>query len=132
MVGYRGESQAETDATFAAAAKMSDYPIISPFEPRRGTPDFRRSKQENDLPGGDMFYHNTVKFIPSKAHVLRQYRLFYSRYLLDPKQLYKLLRGSPTEQRWFRNLYGNIARSVLSATPAKIAHPWTMVRDIYK
>jgi anaerobic magnesium-protoporphyrin IX monomethyl ester cyclase len=131
MVGYLDERQDETDATFRAAAQYSDYPIISIFEPRRGTEDFGRAVQKRELAGGDMFYHNTVRFIPSQVHVLRQYRDFYRNYLVHPTQVRKLLFGTPTQKRWFRNLYGNMARSLLSITPAKAAHPWTMVRDIY-
>lgn len=132
MVGYLGETQEETDATFRAAAEMSDYPIISIFEPRKGTVDYDRSAEENELSGGDMFYHNTVRFITSKTHILKQYRKFYARYLVAPRQIQKLLAGTPTERRWFRNLYGNMARSYLDVSPQKVAHPWQMVRDVWE
>jgi anaerobic magnesium-protoporphyrin IX monomethyl ester cyclase len=132
MVGYLDEAQDETDATFRAADTLSDYPIISIFEPRMGTEDYARSAAKGELPGGDMFYHNTVRFIPSKTHILKQYRNFYRHYLLHPRQWKKLLFGTPTQKRWYRNLYKNMLRSALAITPAKLAHPWTMVRDIYE
>ncbi len=132
MVGYIDETQAETSAAFRAADELTDYPIISIFEPRRGTEDFARASGSGDTPGGDMFYHNTVKFIPSKRHILKQYRDFYRNYMIHPKQLHKLLAGTPVQKDWYRTMYWNMARSVLSATPQKIAHPWDMVRVVYK
>ncbi|MEI7527646.1 MAG: radical SAM protein [Elusimicrobiota bacterium] len=131
MVGYMDETQEETDAVFRASDELTDYPIISIFEPRHGTADFSRATAQLDLPGGDMFYHNTVKFIPSKAHILKQYRRFHRNYLLHPKQFKKLLFGTPVQRDWYRTLYLNMARSVLSVTPAKAAHPWKMVRALY-
>ncbi len=59
IVGYLDEKQEETDLTFRAADEMSDYPIISIFEPRLGTNDFTRAEKDFDLPSSDMFYHNT-------------------------------------------------------------------------
>ena len=131
MVGYLGEKQEETDLTFRAADEMSDYPIISIFEPRLGTSDFYRSEKYFDLPSSDMFYHNTVNFIPSKIHILDQYRNFYRKYLFHPKQMGKLLFGTPIQKVWYRTQYKNMAKSVLSVSMDKIAHPWSMVRDIY-
>ena len=132
MVGYLDETQAETDATFRASEELTDYPIISIFEPRKGTADFARASGVNDMPGGDMFYHNTVKFIPSKLHILKQYRNFYRNYMIHPKQLKKLLFGTPVQKDWYRTMYWNMARSVLSVTPTKAAHPWEMVRVVYR
>ena len=132
MVGYLDEKQDETDTTFRAANEMTDYPIISIFEPRFGTKDFVRAKAKLDTPGGDMFYHNTEHFIPSMVHVLPQYRDFYRRYLTHPKQINKLLFGTPTQKKCYRTLYMNLAKSVLRVTPAMLANPWEMTRDIYK
>lgn len=132
MVGYLDETREETESTFRAADKLTDYPIISIFEPRSGTRDFTRAREKSDLPGADMFYHNTVKFIPSKRHLLREYRGFYRRYLTHPKQLRKFLSGTAVEKAWYRTLYKNLAKSVFSLSAAKILHPWEMVRDIHK
>ncbi len=129
MVGYLDETPEETARVFRAAEELCDYPIISIFEPRRGTPDFDRSAQMDELPSGDMFYHNTTRFIKSKRPILKEYRRFYSRYLKHPKQLRKLTIGTPTERAYFRVLYRNMARSILEATPDKILHPWEMVRS---
>ncbi len=131
IVGYLDETPEETEAAFRAADEMSDYPIISIFEPRCGTADFARAAEKRDLPGGDMFYHNTVNFIPSKAHIMPRYRRFYSRYLAHPKQMHKLLLGTPTQKAWYRKMYLNMVRSTLSATPAGIVRPWKMARVIY-
>lgn len=131
IVGYLDETPEETEAAFRAADEMADYPIISIFEPRCGTADFARATEKGDLPGGDMFYHNTVNFIPSKAHILPRYRRFYSRYMAHPKQLHKLLLGTPTQKLWYRTMYLNMARSILSGTPAGIARPWKMTRAVY-
>ena len=132
MVGYLNETQEETDAVFRASEELTDYPIISIFEPRLGTPDFLRSMEEDEIPGGDMFYHNTVDFIRSKKHILKQYRRFYSRYLTHPNQVRKLLFGTPTEKAYYRVLYFNMLKSAMNVTPAKLMHAWDMVRDIYK
>lgn len=130
IVGYLDETDEETETVFRAARDLCDYPVISIFEPRRDTVDYGRSEGSGELPGGDMFYHNTVDFIPSKAHLLRRYRRFYSRYLLQPRQLRRLVIGPRSQRAFYRHLYANMTRSVLSATPAKMARPWEMVRDL--
>ncbi len=132
MTGYMDEKEEDTDLVFNIADTMSDYPFIAIFEPRMGTRDFDRAMKTFDVPGGDMFYHNTSRFIPSKVHILPKYRSFYRKYLLHPKQISKLLIGTPTQKLWFRGLYWKMMKSVLSISLVKISHPWEMVRDIYE
>lgn len=130
IVGYLDETDEETEAVFRAARDLCDYPVISIFEPRRDTADYERTAGVGDLPGGDMFYHNTVHFIPSKLHLLRRYRRFYARYLAHPRQLHRLAAGPPSQRAFYRHLYANMTRSMLSASPAKVSRPWEMVRDL--
>ena len=128
VVGYPGETADETEAVFRAARGLSDYPIISIFEPRRGSEAYERCAEAGDMPSDDMFYHNTVDFIPSQRHLLKRYRKFFSRYLRHPGQLRKLTFGTPVQRNFYRFLYGNMTRSVLTVSPSKIAHPWKMVK----
>ena len=130
IAGYIGETEAESAELFKSAAYLADYPIISIFEPRRGTPDFMRSSDSGDLPGGDMFYHNTVTSIRSQEHVLKQYRAFYAQYLSSPRQIRRLIAGTPGERSFYRLLYTNIARSILRTSPSRVMRPWEMVRAI--
>lgn len=128
VVGYPGETEAETEAVFKAARKLSDYPIISIFEPRRGSDAYDRCAEHEDMPSDDMFYHNTVDFIPSQRHLLKRYRKFFSRYLRHPGQLRKLTFGTPVQRTFYRFLYANMTRSVLTVSPAKVVNPWKMVK----
>lgn len=128
VVGYPGETAAETAAVFKAAGKLSDYPIISIFEPRRGSEAYDRCAERQDMPSDDMFYHNTVDFIPSQSHLLKRYRKFFSRYLRHPGQLRKLTFGTPVQRSFYRFLYGNMTKSVLTVSPSKLANPWKMIK----
>ncbi|MBU2530453.1 MAG: B12-binding domain-containing radical SAM protein [Elusimicrobia bacterium] len=132
MIGYMGQTQEETDITFKIAREMSDYPIISIFEPRCGTEDFSRATKSGDLPSGDMFYHNTINFINSQAHIRAQNNAFHRRYLFHMEQFRKLLFGTPTQKKWFRTVYWNLTKSVLSGRLQDLYHPWEMVRNLYK
>jgi len=60
------------------------------------------------------------------------YRYFYRNYMIHPKQLKKLLFGTLVQKDWYRTMYLNMAKSVLSVTPTKAAHPWEMVRVVYR
>ena len=131
IVGTHGETRRETAQVLAAAAELSDYPIVSIFEPRRGTEAFRRSTEQGDLPSADMFYHNTVHALPSlRAPLMRQYRAFYRNFLLAPRQLRQFAWGTPAQRSFYRFLFAGMARSLLSVTPAKLRQPWEMVLDI--
>jgi len=130
VVGHPDETDAEAEDTFTAATRVCDYPIISIFEPRKGTEDFDRCAASSDLPSSDMFYHNTVDFIPSRRSLLARYRRFFARYLTHPRQLAKAAAGNPVQRAFFRHLYANMARSTLAVTPQRLAHPWRMVRDM--
>lgn len=133
IVGYLGEREDETEAVFESASELPDYPVISIFEPRLGTRDFSRAREMNDLPSDDMFYHNTIRFVPSKTHILARYRGFYGKYLIHPRQVVKkALLGTPTQRIAYRTLYKNMARSIFKGKPNMIFHPWSMVRDIYR
>jgi tRNA A37 methylthiotransferase MiaB len=127
LVGYLGEKQEETESTFRAARKLSDYPVISVFEPRLGTEDFAHAKAQS----GDMFYYNSMHVMPSQANVLKRTQAFHRMYFLHPEQFRKMFFGTPTQRRWFRDVYWNLIKSVLSGTPPRIFHPWEMVRDLY-
>lgn len=131
MVGYLDETPEETAAVFRAAAELADFPIISIFEPRRGTPDFFRSVEQGEVCGGDQFYHNTVDAINSQKQVLGPYRRFYANFFRRPRTLRQLLIGTPAQRAFFRALYTNMARSVAGVTPNRAAHPWKMVQDIH-
>ena len=52
--------------------------------------------------------------------------------MIHPKQLKKLLFGTLVQKDWYRTMYLNMAKSVLSVTPTKAAHPWEMVRVVYR
>lgn len=129
IVGYVGESRDETLRVLENAARLSDYPLVSLFEPRRGTEAFKRAKEANDLPSPDMFYHNTTHVLPSHSdHVLSQYRAFYRSYLV--RQFVKLAFGSKTEQAFYKSLYGGIIRSMAGLKIGFFRRPWEMVMDI--
>ena len=131
IVGCHGETRAQTAEVLAAAAELADYPIVSIFEPRRGTADFERIGRAEDLPSADMFYHNTTHALPSlREGLMRQYRAFYRGFLLHPRQLGQFAWGTPAQRSFYRFLFAGMARSLLNVTPAKLRRPWEMVLDI--
>jgi anaerobic magnesium-protoporphyrin IX monomethyl ester cyclase len=130
IVGYPEETDDEVSQVLAAATNLADYPVISIFEPRRGSDAFEKCRARNDMPTADMFTHNSVDFVPSRRHLLKRYRRFFTAYLAHPRQMRKLLLGSPTERCFFRRVYGNLVHATLDVTPAGLAHPWQFVRDI--
>jgi radical SAM superfamily enzyme YgiQ (UPF0313 family) len=131
IVGYLDETREETAQIFEGAERLADYPIVSIFEPRRGTVAYTRSETCGDLPTPDMFYHNTTHALPSlREGLMQQYRDFYRRYLVAPEQLRKMAFGTPTQRSFYRFLFAGMARSMASVSIDKLRNPWEMVLDI--